>query len=251
MAPRSLVVSLVALSLVVLGTPSVMALSSTSGDVGPNFNESRGCGEAGPNSPYVGRTGVLPSSTRVYGPKADFFGRSRSQLLASMLNTGGTQWLLPPEDRQPRLHQRLLPALNQARQNLIDGAVANGGAYPVHDLSDWVFRTVGGREYLSNHAMGSALDINPAQNPYRTDNTLITNMPEWFRDAWRAAGFCWGGDWVEVKDTMHYSWMGPLATDGYGPRVGPYAPLTVQANFGAPHVDVAIPYAEGVMAMAD
>ncbi len=253
MVPRSFLVVLLIAALVVVGAPGVMALSSTSGDVGPNFNESPGCGADGANSPYVGDTGVLPFSTRIYGPKADFFGRDKSQLNNSMLNyyLWSPDWFLPPEDREPRLHERLLPALDQVRQNLIDAAVVEGGPYPIDDLSDFVFRTVGGREYLSNHAMGTAIDINPAQNPYRTDNTPITNMPEWFRDAWRDAGFCWGGDWVNVKDTMHYSWMGPLATPNYGPRLGPYPPLTAARNFVAPHVDVTTPFETGVMAMAD
>jgi hypothetical protein len=204
-----------------------MALSSTSGDAGPNFSESRGCGVQGVRSPHVGATGLLDSSTRIYGPKADFFGRDKEQLAASMIT-----WTIPMSDgKTALLHGRLQPALAQVAANLAAAAAA-GNDYGISDLSDWVFRTVWGRYYLSNHALGDALDINPPTNPYRADNVLITDMPGWFRDAWRAAGFCWGGDWVNIKDTMHYSWVGPLATSAYGPRLAPYPPLTVAAAFG-------------------
>jgi len=55
----------------------------------------------------------------------------------------------------------------------------------------------------SSHAFGLALDINPQENPY--GNTLKTDMPLWFKQLFINEGWGWGGDWVNVKDAMHFS----------------------------------------------
>ncbi|HHC09474.1 MAG TPA: M15 family peptidase [Actinobacteria bacterium] len=60
---------------------------------------------------------------------------------------------------------------------------------------------------------------------------LVTDMPAWFVAAFSEAGFCWGGNWIQVKDAMHYSWSGPVLTPGYGPRPAPYPPVTDAAPF--------------------
>jgi hypothetical protein len=51
-------------------------------------------------------------------------------------------------------------------------------------------------------------------------------MPDWFVRSFTDAGFCWGGDWVDKKDAMHFSWSGPGATLGYPGRPAPYPPVT-------------------------
>src|SRR5690606_22442266 len=70
-------------------------------------------------------------------------------------------------------------------------------------------------------------------NPYRSDGVLVTNMPDWFVEAFEDAGLCWGGSWVNVKDAMHFSWNGPKATPGFGPLPAPLPPLTNPASFTA------------------
>ena len=55
----------------------------------------------------------------------------------------------------------------------------------------------------SSHAFGLALDINPQENPY--GSTLKTDMPLWFKQLFINEGWGWGGDWVNVKDAMHFS----------------------------------------------
>lgn len=106
------------------------------------------------------------------------------------------------------------------------------------------------------HGHGVAIDMNSATNPYRADNKLVTDMPPWFVDAWRNAGFCWGGDWAFFKDAMHFSWMGPGATDGYGspPMAYPVdtsaAPFTDEVlstttQFGTPNPDYQYIIADG------
>jgi hypothetical protein len=126
-----------------------------------------------------------------------------------------------------RVHARALAAFNQVSANLS----AAGGSYPTRSSETFGFtaRTVSGSRSISYHAFGAAVDINSRTNP--TASSLITDMPEWYVDSWRRAGFCWGGDWVGSKDAMHYSWMGPAATPGYGPVPAPYPSLAARASF--------------------
>ncbi len=204
------------------------AAASDAGDAGPSFNESAGCGVgvAGPQRPKVSAPGFVAAGEVVAGPWGDFFGRNRAQIEASLVD-----WAVPGGGgRTVRVHQRALPAFRQVTAALADHAAA-GRFYPAASGAAFVYRTVGGRRDLSNHAFGNAIDINPARNPYSGDNVLITDMPAWYVAAWQDAGFCWGGDWVYVKDAMHFSWMGPAATGGYGPLPPPYPPLTPASPF--------------------
>ncbi len=119
-------------------------------------------------------------------------------------------------------------AFNLAASNLL----ASGGFYSTRpsELFGYAARTVSGTRSISYHAFGAAVDINSRTNPLAS--TLITDFPEWYVDAWRAAGFCWGGDWVaDKKDAMHFSWMGPSATPGYGAVPSPYPSLAPRAGF--------------------
>ncbi|MFZ0014738.1 MAG: S-layer homology domain-containing protein, partial [Acidimicrobiia bacterium] len=76
-------------------------------------------------------------------------------------------------------------------------------------------------------------DLNPAQNPFRGDSKLITNMPAWFVKTWEDAGFCWGGRWIGSKDPMHFSWRGPRATATSDDALEPLAPRTIKTTFGS------------------
>jgi peptidoglycan hydrolase-like protein with peptidoglycan-binding domain len=63
----------------------------------------------------------------------------------------------------------------------------------------------------SLHAFGIALDINWNTNPFRSDNVLVTDMPQvMVRNILRiransgAEVWGWGGNYRTVKDAMHY-----------------------------------------------
>lgn len=69
----------------------------------------------------------------------------------------------------------------------------------------WVHRYTRGYEkqkLLSPHAWGVALDIDHKRNPM--GKKLITTFPQWYVDAWKKAGFTWGGDFKNRKDAMHF-----------------------------------------------
>ena len=96
-----------------------------------------------------------------------------------------------------------------------------------NNSSAFNYRKVAGREELSKHALGLAIDINPVMNPYvREGEYFPANATEYLeRDAdkctgkhrdkmihrgdlayriFRRNGFEWGGDWNHAKDYQHF-----------------------------------------------
>jgi hypothetical protein len=194
-----------------------------------NFNESHACGTAGFRGPVASRSSWLPKDELIWGPFADFFGRDYNQLADQMV-----RWTVPGSGgRTVMVHERALPAFNQVSANLAAHA-EEGRTYRVDQAFGWSFRAVTGESHrMSFHSFGIAVDINPGRNPFLDDPEapLITDMPEWYVDAWRDAGFCWGGDWISKRDAMHFSWKGPAATPDYGSDPVPSPAITPDAGF--------------------
>lgn len=215
---RSLVALVTCAALVVSVASPVSAASSTAGDATPNFTESSTCGAYGMRGPLSPSTSL---GDRIYGPFADYFGRSFGQVSASIVD-----WV-EPSGHFYRVHGRTLGAFQSAAQRINASSASH---YTVRTGAAWTWRNIGGSTQMSHHAVGNAVDVNPPQNPV-TSGALITDMPPAYREAWTAAGFCWGGSWRFSKDSMHYSWRGPAAVAGLMTRVPPYAPLTSAASF--------------------
>ena len=203
---------------VVLAVP---AAATEPGTNVANFAESRGCEPhtRGTSRPLVGTSGSMTTATQIRGPWGDMFGRNYVQVAQSIV-----PWQLPGTSMVLRAHERMMPALDEVRTSL-EAHFAAGRSYHVSYAGSWVWRTVGGSTQPSEHAFGTAFDINPQQNPYSRDNYLRTDMPEWYFTSFTDAGFCWGGHWVDVKDAMHFSWSGPVVTPG-SVRYAPYPPVT-------------------------
>ena len=108
------------------------------------------------------------------------------------------------------VHERAAAAFSEA------AAKIENVAYRIEEPPEsYNLRTVNGRQVLSLHAFGIAVDINPSANPScgvtaacRCYNDLVTDMPREFVQAFRDAGFDWGGDWVDHPDPMHFEWAG-------------------------------------------
>jgi LysM repeat protein len=82
-------------------------------------------------------------------------------------------------------------------------------------------RPVGGSDVWSEHAFGTAIDINPLQNPmlrggaispagssfWMNRNRYLIGMihAEGAARAFTANGYFWGGEWRSLKDYMHFS----------------------------------------------
>jgi hypothetical protein len=195
----------------------------------PSFTESPGCGGPyGISGPFATHGGYLGPEEPVPGPWGDFFGRTMREVHAQMVPVQ-----LPGADRPFTLyvHQRVVPALDRVIANLEREAAA-GRRYTIRAAytSSYNPITIPGTRRFSFHTVGGAIDINSNTNPYRTDNVLVTDMPAWFVKAWTDAGWCWGGDWQELKDPMHFSWRGPLYAPGYEVPA-PFPPATAVASF--------------------
>jgi tape measure domain-containing protein len=91
-----------------------------------------------------------------------------------------------------------------AFQGFIKELEASG--YKIKSLGGQNTRNKVGRNSLSEHAWGNAIDINPAENPFGQD--LKTNMPINISQLAAKYGLSWGGDWKSVKDAMHFEWTG-------------------------------------------
>jgi len=79
---------------------------------------------------------------------------------------------------------------------------------------------------FSQHSYGWAIDINPIQNPYvRNDSTVLNEAALPYRNrsidrpgmihagdivtrSFARIGWGWGGDWITLKDYMHFSLTG-------------------------------------------
>ncbi|WP_345712451.1 M15 family metallopeptidase, partial [Kineococcus glutinatus] len=86
-------------------------------------------------------------------------------------------------------------------------------------------RAVTGGSRFSEHSWGTAVDLNPVQNPYVRGTTVLPGAGRAFLDrsqprpglvragdavvaAFAAEGFSWGGAWSSPKDYQHFSLSG-------------------------------------------
>lgn len=73
-------------------------------------------------------------------------------------------------------------------------------------LDDWgyAFRDIRGATTLSNHASGTAIDLNASQHPLGAENTFTEEQSRTIRRLCRKYGLRWGGDYRNRKDEMHF-----------------------------------------------
>ena len=219
--------AVIAVALAALGAMEPALAVGGEGESWPSFNESHGCGSPWSIGPNAETMGYLDPDTILRGPQAAYFGRTVRQVADSLV-----PWVVPMSDGEVlKVHRRTIPALTIVTRGLSDAA-DRGWVYDIWSAQTFGYtpRTVGGRSRMSQHAFGNAVDVNSLANPH-TDGPLVTDMPGWFVDAWTDAGFCWGGDWVEQSDAMHFSWRGPSFTAGYTSLPPAYPPLTEPEPF--------------------
>jgi putative cell wall-binding protein len=94
-----------------------------------------------------------------------------------------------------------------------------------NNTSGFNCRPVEGGSGWSEHAYGTAIDINPVQNPYRRGDVVLPEAgrayldrshvrpgmivrPGPVVDAFGRIGWAWGGDWTSLDDWMHFSASG-------------------------------------------
>lgn len=105
------------------------------------------------------------------------------------------------------LRTKVHKAAASAFQGFVNELIDQG--YEVKSLGGHNLRSKRGRNSLSEHAWGNAIDINPSQNPM--GKSLVTDMPANISELAAKWGLSWGGDWKSVKDAMHFEWRGNVA----------------------------------------
>jgi D-alanyl-D-alanine carboxypeptidase len=118
-----------------------------------------------------------------------------------------------------RLHELRFP-IEQLRIT----TTADLDAHPTGDgngSGSFTCRVVRGGSSLSQHSFGTAVDINPFQNPFQRGDLVLPELASAYLDrtdvrpgmilpgdevvaAFAAIGWHWGGDWTE-PDHMHFS----------------------------------------------
>ncbi len=74
-------------------------------------------------------------------------------------------------------------------------------------LDDWgyAFRPIRGTTvHLSNHASGTAIDLNATKHPLGASGTFKKAQERTIRELCRHYGLRWGGDYEVRKDEMHF-----------------------------------------------
>ncbi|MDB5255296.1 MAG: hypothetical protein JWL92_672, partial [Candidatus Nomurabacteria bacterium] len=72
-------------------------------------------------------------------------------------------------------------------------------------------RTVSGTTTFSEHSYGTAIDINPKENPFGTaalDTKAKGSITAAAVNIMKTYGFKWGGEWTGKKDYQHFSVSG-------------------------------------------
>lgn len=222
------IIAITAATLVALTAAPALAVGGE-GQTWPAFTESSACGAQRIPTPHADETGWLARSDLLRGEFAAYFGRSVQQIHSEVV-----RWEMPDSKTILAVHPWTVPALDAAAAS-IEGQSGSNGPYRVTPDTTYstASRTIAGSIRISRHTYGTAFDVNANRNPYRGDNKLITNLPEWWTQSFLDAGFCWGGLWIGSKDTMHFAWQGP-AFSGYTSLPLPYEPLTDEAPFSSP-----------------
>lgn len=106
------------------------------------------------------------------------------------------------------VHQYMAAALYQALAEIDQHPDETLREYfKLRQCGTFVARTVGWKEGnpLSTHALGIAIDINWNDNPWGKSTGTILGVPE-IIEAFKRAGFTWGGDFKNKKDLMHFQY---------------------------------------------
>lgn len=232
---RIALVLIAAVALAVTVAPQPVEAIGGEGEAWPAFTESTSCGAVRMSPPRANEPGWLDDDTLLRGDFAAMFGRSVKQVRESLI-----RWPIPGSSKVLAVHPSMLSALEQASAQ-IKASIADGDQYLIDGRSTFsaAARTIRSSVRISLHTFGNAFDFNSQQNPYRGDNELITDMPDWWVQAFLDAGFCWGGLWIGSKDAMHFAWQGPIFSD-YEKLPEPYVPLTDALPFVHPAVSIRV-----------
>lgn len=122
-----------------------------------------------------------------------------------------------PPHRYIKIHKLAEPYMREALRR-----AAERSDYKIVTFAAFNFRLMRGRNRLSYHSWGIAMDINHVQNPaIRYKSAADKPVPfseEWhklrpramdkaFVDAIKSVGWRWGGDWKTFADDQHFEFV--------------------------------------------
>ena len=114
-------------------SPAGAAPEDDSRESVPSFNESPGCNDLdGIRGPLASHVGVLGPPEPLYGPWADYYGRTIRDVMDQLVLVH-----LPGLSKDLYLHDRVLPAFNQVLANLAVAA-SKGRTYDIR-WDTWSF----------------------------------------------------------------------------------------------------------------
>jgi hypothetical protein len=104
-----------------------------------------------------------------------------------------------------------------------DFGASDDASMDADNSSAFNFRVVAGTHFLSQHALGRAIDLNPVENPWRRPDRLLPAAGQAFADrrtirpgmivrpgpvvaSLDELGWEWGGDWRHAFDDHHIVW---------------------------------------------
>jgi hypothetical protein len=128
----------------------------------------------------------------------------------------------PLAGTRPTLRRRLPDRANADLQSRRLNAPPTGDG---NTTEVFTCRSARGQTAWSQHAYGLAVDLNPFQNPYHKGEMVLPELATAYLDraharpgmvqpggqavqAFAAIGWPWGGDYVSLKDYMHFSATG-------------------------------------------
>ena len=109
---------------------------------------------------------------------------------------------------QVQVNKLAAPCLEAVAQQIKSENIS----YKITEMGCYRFDSDNGSSNIglkSYHTYGVACDINWDANPFSGDGSeLPHDMPQAYIQAFHDHGFTWGGDWVSVKDFMHFEFNG-------------------------------------------
>jgi len=144
----------------------------------------------------VGKQGGGDSSLATLGPGGALPANQAARLgFQPIRSGGGTVQIKSPSGAT----WQVAPAAARQFSGFLKDLEATG--YRATSSGGWNYRTKRGGGGLSQHAYGTAIDIDAAHNPFGSSRT---NMPSETSGLARKWGLSWGGEWRGRKDPMHF-----------------------------------------------
>lgn len=111
----------------------------------------------------------------------------------------------------------------------------DASGYDIKSSGGYNLRNIRGRSVLSQHAFGTAIDVNADSNPMLSrGDGVVTDLPSNIRALAADHNLEWGGDFRR-PDAMHFEWKGP---NGQEVAYGGDASQTADAGGGHPAINI-------------